>query len=77
MRRSAASSGFAIGFVRDSIVYQPYAGALRGVDGTVVKRWNVDDAFPVKWEGPSLNVEGNQVAVETLEIAHHGLKLSE
>ncbi len=25
----------AIGFVRDSIVYQPYAGALRGVDGTL------------------------------------------
>ena len=25
----------AIGFVRDSIVYQPYQGALRGVDGTL------------------------------------------
>jgi len=50
---------------------------LRNVKGEVVKRWSVEDAFPVKWEGPSLNVEGNQVAVETLEIAHHGLKLSE
>ena len=50
---------------------------LRNVKGEVVKRWSVEDAFPVKWEGPSLNVEGNQVAVETLEIVHHGLKLSE
>jgi phage tail-like protein len=50
---------------------------LRNVKGEVVKRWSVEDAFPVKWEGPSLNVEGNQVAVDTLEIAHHGLKLSE
>jgi phage tail-like protein len=50
---------------------------LRDVKGDVAKRWSVEDAFPVKWEGPSLNVEGNQVAVETLEIAHHGLKLSE
>lgn len=50
---------------------------LRNVKGEVVKRWSVEDAFPVKWEGPSLNVEGNQVAIETLEIVHHGLKLSE
>lgn len=48
---------------------------LRNVQGDVVKRWNVIEGFPVKWEGPSLNTEGNQVAVETLEIVHHGLVL--
>jgi phage tail-like protein len=48
---------------------------LRNVKGDVVKRWNVKEGFPVKWEGPSLNVEGSQVAIETLEIAHHGLTL--
>ena len=43
--------------------------------GEVVKTWNVLKAFPVKWEGPALNVESNQVAIETLEIVHHGLRL--
>jgi phage tail-like protein len=50
---------------------------LRDVKGDVVKRWNVTDGYPVKWEGPSLNVESSQVAVETLEIAHHGLTLGQ
>ncbi|MBN1136778.1 MAG: phage tail protein [Anaerolineae bacterium] len=42
---------------------------LRGVDGTVVKTWSFSDGFPAKWEGPALNVEQSQVAIETLEIA--------
>jgi phage tail-like protein len=50
---------------------------LRDTKGDVVKRWNVKEGFPIKWEGPSLNVEGSQVAIETLEIAHHGLTLGE
>ncbi|HSJ57007.1 MAG TPA: phage tail protein [Anaerolineae bacterium] len=45
---------------------------LRGVDGTVVKTWNFTDGFPAKWEGPALNVEQSQVAIETLEIAMGG-----
>jgi len=49
---------------------------LRDVKGDVVRRWSVSRGFPVKWEGPQLNTEGNQVAIETLEIAHEGLKLS-
>ena len=48
---------------------------LRNVEGDVLRRWNVKEGFPVKWEGPQLNTETNQVAIETLEIAHHGLEL--
>jgi phage tail-like protein len=33
-------------------------------------RWNVYEAWPMKWTGPSLNATGNEVAIETLEIAH-------
>jgi phage tail-like protein len=43
--------------------------------GEVVKTWHVLKAFPVKWEGPALNVESNQIAIETLEFVHHGLQL--
>jgi phage tail-like protein len=64
------------GLYDGKVTRKDFSILLRGVDGQVVKTWNVSKGFPVKWEGPSLNVEGNQVAVETLEIAHHGLKLA-
>lgn len=38
-------------------------------------RWNFKEGWPTKWEGPSVNATGNEVAVETLEIAHEGLEL--
>jgi phage tail-like protein len=40
-----------------------------------VVRWNFRDGWPCKWEGPALNAKANEVAIETLEIAHEGLEL--
>jgi phage tail-like protein len=40
--------------------------------GEVVAQWNLNDVCPVKWTGPSLDATGNQIALETLELAHHG-----
>lgn len=37
-------------------------------------RWNLRDAWPTKWTGVSLNATGNEVAVETLELAHEGVE---
>ena len=34
--------------------------------------WNLSGVVPVRWTGPSLNVDSPKVATETLEIAHHG-----
>ena len=36
-------------------------------------RWNFEKAYPVKWVGPDLKGTTSEVAVETLELAHHGL----
>ena len=36
-------------------------------------RWNFFNAWPSKWTGPTFNAEGNDVAIETLELAHEGL----
>ena len=36
-------------------------------------RWNFREAWPTKWTGPSFNATGNDIAIETLEIAHEGL----
>jgi phage tail-like protein len=35
--------------------------------------WKVQNAFPVKVTGTDLKAEGNEVAVESIEIAHEGL----
>lgn len=37
-------------------------------------RWELDQAFPVKWQGPAFNATGNAIAVETLELAHRGFR---
>jgi phage tail-like protein len=40
-----------------------------------VLRWLLRNAWPVKIEGPSLHASANEVAIETLELAHEGLEL--
>jgi phage tail-like protein len=40
----------------------------------VVMEWQFRQAFPCKWQGPELNATQNNVAVETLELCHHGLE---
>ena len=37
--------------------------------------WKVVNAFPVKVEGPQLKASGNEVAIESIEIAHEGLEV--
>lgn len=37
-------------------------------------RWNFVSGWPTKYTGPSFNATGNEVAIETLEIAHEGIK---
>jgi phage tail-like protein len=38
-------------------------------------KWNFREGWPSKWEGPALNAKNNEVAIESLEIAHEGLEL--
>jgi phage tail-like protein len=39
-----------------------------------VARWNFSRAWPSKWDGPDLNAETSDVAIETLELVHEGLE---
>ncbi|WP_297083810.1 phage tail protein [uncultured Demequina sp.] len=43
---------------------------------TAVKVWAFRRAWPVKLTGPELDAQSSAVAVESLEIAHHGLLLA-
>lgn len=36
--------------------------------------WHVDHAFPVKWSSSDLDGHASQVLMESLELAHHGLR---
>lgn len=38
----------------------------------IVAQWGLLGVIPVRWSGPSLNLDSPKVAIETLEIAHHG-----
>lgn len=38
-----------------------------------VARWDFVRAWPSKYDGPDLNAEGNDVAIEMLELAHEGV----
>ena len=40
--------------------------------GEQIASWNLVDAYPFRWTGPSFSSDGNAVAKETLELAHHG-----
>lgn len=46
--------------------------AVLDAAGEVVAQWNLHGVYPVKWTGPSLDATGNQIATETLELAHNG-----
>lgn len=54
-------------------------GVLALIDrhGTRVATWKFINGFPVKWEGPDFDASKNELAVETIEIAHEGFVMSD
>ncbi|HSC50109.1 MAG TPA: phage tail protein [Solirubrobacteraceae bacterium] len=78
------------GFTGDAGLFQWWSDVLQGnvARRTVaivlldeqraeVARWTVRRAWPRKWEGPQLRGRGNDVAIETLELAHEGVELDD
>jgi len=52
------------------------------VDGTIVQlgharevmcSWHFRNGFPAKWEGPDYDASKNELAIESIEIAHEGV----
>lgn len=50
-------------------------GSIIVLDTTGVEklRWNFIEAWPTKWEGPTFDANANDIAIETLTIAHEGI----
>jgi len=40
-----------------------------------VKRWNFQNAWPVRYQPSALDARGSEVVIEILEIAHEGMEL--
>lgn len=55
------------GFVRKTAHIEARTG-----DDVMVARWGLLEVVPVRWTGPTFNPESPKVAIETIEIAHHG-----
>ena len=59
--------------VAGNVVRKNGSIVLQDRAGNEVMRWNFLNAWPSKWSGSTLTAAGNDVAVETLELAHESL----
>lgn len=54
----------------------PVTISLLEESGSPTMVWTLANAWPTKITGTDLKAEGNEVAVETIEIAHEGLTIA-
>lgn len=47
---------------------------LKNEQNETVRTWQIENAIPTKWSGPSLDANGKEIAVEKIELKHLGLK---
>jgi phage tail-like protein len=47
---------------------------LIGPAGQRLRAWEFDGAFPIKWKGPDFAAGSTDMAMEELEITHHGFR---
>jgi phage tail-like protein len=41
----------------------------------VITTWKFEEAWPVKWEISDFDASKNELSIETLELAHHGIRI--
>ena len=69
---------------RDEILQDEFGSSSRRNGSIVLKnnqmetvrRYNFVGAWPVSWEGPSFSASGSELAIEMVELAHHGVYIS-
>jgi phage tail-like protein len=60
--------------MRGKVQRKEVSVVLMNSAGEEQRRWTFQNAYPVKWAGPGMRATASEVAVETLELAHEGLK---
>jgi phage tail-like protein len=53
----------------------PVTISLLDESGSPTMVWTLTNAFPTKITGTDLKADGNEVAIETIEIAHEGITI--
>ena len=77
------------GYTQNRELWDWYRNIVNGVadrrNGTIilmdeerkdVLRWDFENGWPNKIEAPAFKATGNEVAIESIEIVHEGLKLA-
>jgi phage tail-like protein len=77
------------GFTKNQDLWKWYKNILNGVpdrrNGSIVLqdeqhndvlRWNFENGWICKWEGPAMNATSNDVAIESIEICHERVELA-
>jgi len=57
-------------------------GGIMRINGTIIQmgpggktaKWTFEKGWICKWEGPDFDASKNEVSIETIEIAHEGLR---
>lgn len=60
----------------NKIERRPVTISLLNEDHEPVMNWKIRNAWPTKVQSTDLKADGNEVAIETLELAHEGLSIS-
>ncbi|NJO33095.1 MAG: hypothetical protein HC869_08050 [Rhodospirillales bacterium] len=60
--------------VKESLEQRVQAYGLQNEIGEKAWAWQLDWAMPVKWSSSDLDAHSSQIVMESLELAHHGLR---
>ena len=60
----------------NTIKRKPITISLLDESGAPTMVWTLANAFPAQISGTDLNAEGNEVAIEKIEIQHEGLTVA-
>lgn len=55
------------------IVKRNFSIILWNNSGEIMRRWNFNAGYPVKWAVGELDATGNTILIETIELVHEGL----
>ena len=75
LKRGLTTEGALLEWLKKTVVKAEPAEmslTLCDYEGKPIQSWSFAGAYPVKWTGPDANAGGNEMMVETLEIAHQG-----